>query len=396
MIVVKDKQDCCGCTACVERCPRHCIRMKVDEEGFKYPIVDEDKCIHCNLCNSVCPIINQKEPKLPEEVYAARINDTSVVLNSSSGGIFTALSEAVILKGGVVFGARFDKEWNVIHAFTETNEGIKDFQGSKYVQSNIGDSYIKVEHFLKEGRRVLFSGTPCQISGLKSFLHKEYDNLVTVSIICHGVPSPGVWNVYKEQIPKTLVGKIRRIRYGQPSITSINFRDKTNGWRNYNFSVSGEDKKGSCSLKEYHQKNLYLKGYLHNLFLRPSCYNCPARKGKSGADIQLGDYWGVQRRNPEFYDSIGVSLVLLYSESGRSLFNDINAIKTAISYDDVLDCNINVEIDEKEPLERDEFIRAFNKRGLKAITQYCNKIDKYNFLGLLKKVFVRINRIIRK
>ena len=396
MIIIKEKKDCCGCTACVERCPCHCIIMQVDEEGFMYPIVDKDKCIQCNLCNTVCPIINQKNPQLPKEVYAAKINDANIVLNSSSGGLFSVLSEAVILKGGVVFGARFNKEWNVIHDYAETKEGIKAFQGSKYVQSDIGICFLKAEQFLKEGRIVLFSGTPCQISGLKYFLRKEYDKLVTISIICHGVPSPGVWNAYKEQIPKALVSKVRSFRYGQPSITSINFRDKTDGWRNYSFSVSGENENGGCKLKEYHQKNIYLRGYLHNLYLRPSCFSCPARKGKSGADIQLGDYWGVLRRNPSFYDSKGVSLVLIYSEKGRRLFNEINAIKTAISYDDVLDCNINVECDEEQPIERAEFFSVFNKRGVKAINQYCNKIDNHNFLWFCKKVLIKLKIMYNK
>ena len=196
MINIKDKADCCGCNSCIQVCPRHCIATKTDKEGFAYPVVESFRCIDCGLCERVCPILNQNVTRVPVKTYAAKNPNETIRSKSSSGGIFTLLAEIVIVQGGVLFGARFDEDWNVIHDFTETLEGVAAFCGSKYVQSRIGDSYRRVEKFLKAGRKVLFSGTPCQVAGLKRFLRKEYDNLLIVDFVCHGVPSPKVWQMY--------------------------------------------------------------------------------------------------------------------------------------------------------------------------------------------------------
>lgn len=170
MIEIVEKSDCVGCEACVQRCPKQCIVMKEDAEGFLYPQIDIEKCIDCGLCERVCPVINQGEPRKPLVAYAAKNQDESVRLSSSSGGVFTALAEYVIAQGGVVFGARFDESWNVVHDYVETIEGLSAFRGAKYVQSRIGQSFLRAETFLKQGRMVLFSGLPCQITGLKKIL----------------------------------------------------------------------------------------------------------------------------------------------------------------------------------------------------------------------------------
>ena len=169
MIRIIDKKDCCGCHACSNVCPKQCISMQLDEEGFLYPIVDTQKCIDCGLCENVCPIINRGKSRSPINVFAAKNNNEEIRIKSSSGGIFTLLAEKIIIEGGVVFGAKFDKNWDVKHGYTETIEGLAAFRGSKYVQSQIEDNYQKAEKFLKQGRKVLFSGTPCQIAGLKCF-----------------------------------------------------------------------------------------------------------------------------------------------------------------------------------------------------------------------------------
>lgn len=199
MIHITDKRDCCGCNSCVQRCPKSCIRMREDDEGFLYPEVDESVCIDCGLCEKVCPVIHQARENRPIVVCAAKNKSEEIRYQSSSGGVFTALANEIIREGGVVFGAGFDENWEVKHDCTETVEGLSAFRGSKYVQSRIGDSFKKAEQFLKIGRTVLFSGTPCQIAGLKRFLRKEYDNLLTVDFICHGVPSPGVWREYLKE-----------------------------------------------------------------------------------------------------------------------------------------------------------------------------------------------------
>ena len=180
MIDKKEKNNCCGCGACVQICPKQCISMAADNEGFLYPQVNSAICIDCGLCEKVCPVINQSAPREPLVVYAAKNNNEDIRLKSSSGGIFTLLAEKVIEEGGVVFGAKFDADWNVIHDYTETIEGLAAFRGSKYVQSIIDDNFKTAKQFLNNGRKVLFSGTPCQIAGLKKYLRKEYDNLLVV------------------------------------------------------------------------------------------------------------------------------------------------------------------------------------------------------------------------
>ena len=203
MIKILDKKDCCGCNACVQKCPKHCITMKEDKEGFLYPNVDENVCIDCHICEKVCPVLNQNMERMPLNVYVGKNPNEEIRIKSSSGGLFTMLAEQVIDDIGVVFGATFNEKWTVVHDYVETKEGLAKFRGSKYVQSNIGNSFKKAMDFLNEGRKVLFSGTPCQIAGLKNYLRKDYDNLITVDFICHGVPSPGVFRTYlQEEIDK--------------------------------------------------------------------------------------------------------------------------------------------------------------------------------------------------
>lgn len=188
-----------------------------DNEGFLYPYVDVSSCVDCGLCEKVCPVINQGEAKQADKVYAAINPDDNIRLRSSSGGVFSMLAERIILENGVVFGARFDDNWEVIHDSCETIEGLAAFSGSKYVQSKIGNCFSRTEKYLKEGRKVLFSGTPCQIAGLHKFLRKDYDNLLTVDVVCHGVPSPAVWRAYLKELktrPQGVVGKNTVLPFG--------------------------------------------------------------------------------------------------------------------------------------------------------------------------------------
>ncbi len=197
MIEIREERDCVGCEGCVQACPVKCISKRKDTLGFVYPVVDKEKCIDCHLCEKVCPVINQNTVRRPLQVFAAKNRDEEVRLKSSSGGVFTALAAWIIEEGGVVFGARFDKDFKVIHDYTESVEGLKAFQGSKYVQSEIGETFKEAAQFLKEGRKVMFTGTPCQIAALRLFLRKDYgDQLITVDVVCHGAPGPAVWQTY--------------------------------------------------------------------------------------------------------------------------------------------------------------------------------------------------------
>lgn len=355
MINIKSKEDCCGCSACAQRCPKQCIKMLEDEEGFLYPKVDETKCINCHLCEKVCPVANQAESRIPIDSYAAYNMDDGVRKDSSSGGVFTLLAEKVIDEGGVVFGATWNEKWNVVHTYTETKEGIVQFRGSKYVQSIIGETYKQAEAFLKSGRKVLFSGTPCQIAGLRLFLRKEYENLLTVDFICHGVPSPGVFRWYlQEEINNYAARKGRKnsvsflpihsIPKGDVlmpeglSINGIRFRDKCSGWKKFSFvlllaEASADGKQNSVSLSYTLEQNSFLKGFLNDLYLRPSCHKCPAKSLKSGSDITIADYWGYKDTTNIIDTDEGISAVLINTVKGQTEFDMLSLIKEKTTYD---------------------------------------------------------------
>jgi len=342
MVDIKEKNECCGCNACVQRCPESCITMREDNEGFPYPEVDREVCIDCGLCEKVCPVIHQGDKRKPLAVYAVKHKDDKIRISSSSGGAFTALAESVIDEDGVVFGAKFDEDWSVFHDYTDTKEGLAAFRGSKYVQSRVGDSFKKAEYFLKAGRKVLFSGTPCQIAGLKLFLRKEYDNLLTVDFICHGVPSPGVWREYlKEETARQCGGKNSvlshpNIKERDARIESISFRDKRLGWKKYSFALTlsvpnGHGAKNTVLLSEPLNKNIFLRGFLTNLYLRPSCHACPAKSFKSGSDITISDFWGGQSIIPEWNDDKGISVMFLHKEI-KSVGNNSLFLKKLETY----------------------------------------------------------------
>lgn len=308
MIYIKDKTQCCGCSSCAQRCPKQCITLAQDEEGFLYPQVDTNICIDCGLCEKVCPILTAKQSHEPLKVFAAKNPDDNIRKESSSGGIFTMLAESFIREGGVVFGARWDKDWNVVHDYTETIEGIKVFRGSKYVQSNINGAYQQAEAYLKQGRKVLFSGTPCQIAGLKAFLQKENDNLITVEVACHGVPSPMVWTKYLNEVIST-----RNIR----SINEINFRNKKYGWNSYHFSIDYINHNGkSNTMIHPHGDNPFYRGFLNHLYIRPSCYACKSKGCASGADITIADFWGIDKLDRALDDNKGYSTLIANTAKG--------------------------------------------------------------------------------
>lgn len=316
MVEIKNKTNCCGCHACYNVCPKNAIEMKEDEKGFKYPVVDKDKCINCGLCEKVCPISNnKKEVEKNIRVYACYNKNEKERINSSSGGIFILLAKEIIKQGGVVFGACLDERFNVIHTYAEKEEDLKKFMGSKYVQSVIGDNYKKAKKFLDKGRTVLFTGTPCQIEGLKSYLQKDYENLYTQDLICHGVPSPMVWNKYKKYRENT----------DKDNIKEVSFRNKDNGWKNYNVKFTYSNK----NYRETSGNDLFMQSFLRNTVLRDSCYDCNFKKKYRKSDITLADFWGVEKELPEMDDNKGTSIVVLHSENGNKLFE---LIKDKLEY----------------------------------------------------------------
>ena len=324
-------KNCTGCSACLQKCPKQCISMIANEEGFLYPQVDSNQCIHCNLCEKVCPILNKNEYKQPIQIYIGHNLNGKIILQSSSGGIFTLLAERIIEEGGVVFGARFNENWEVIHDYVESSKDLFLLRGSKYVQSNIGKSYLEVQSFLKSGRKVLFSGTPCQIAGLKKFLNVEYENLLTIDFICRGVPSPSVWRRYLQEytINNELSNNITRSHINNDSkyfISNISFRDKTFGWKNFclNILPSSNQKKNIITLQDSVNNNSYLQGFIHNLYLRPSCHNCQIKSWSSNSDITLADAWGIWNEHPELDNDKGSSIITILSYKGEKYFKDIH------------------------------------------------------------------------
>lgn len=372
MINIIDKHNCCGCNACTQKCPKGCIIMHEDEEGFLYPQVDETLCINCGLCEKVCPVINQGNIHQPIEVYAAKNPNEEIRQQSSSGGIFTMLAEQTIDNGGVVFGVGFDQNWTVVHQYTQTKEGLAAFRGSKYVQSYIGDSFKQVETFLKQGREVLFSGTPCQIKGLRLFLHKEYDNLLTVDFICHGVPSPKIWREYLESLHFTNIG-------------DISHKDKSTGWRGYSITI--KDMTGNILLTERASENKYMMAFNRNLTLRPSCFSCPAKSGKSRADITLADYWGIEHFIPQMDDNKGTSFLCVNTIKGNTFIEKLNVQIERVDYTKTIRYNPCVSKSTSEPVDRERFWNDYTKMGINALLS--QRKQKQNIFSRIIKRIIR-------
>lgn len=298
-------EDCCGCSACFNICPVQAITMQEDREGFKYPKIDERSCINCGKCEKACPVLHAETAgrTLHPAFYAVWNRQDEARLRSSSGGVFRVLAEDVLADGGVVYGAAFDVHNRLRHVRAESADALVPLTGSKYVQSEIGTAFCQVRADLKNGRRVLFTGTPCQVAGLYAFLGGDDANLLTADVLCHGVPSPAVFERYLESLG---VGEKCRIE----------FRNKDNGWKKYEVVVGDR-------VHETFRANAYMKGFLSNLYLRPSCASCRFVGCRRPGDLTLGDFWGAGNFRKRYDDDKGTSLVLLNSPKARSIFQTL-------------------------------------------------------------------------
>lgn len=311
MITLCDKKLCSGCGACFTACPAQAIEMICDDEGFIHPRVIRGKCIGCGICEKSCPVLSPKKGGDEPTAYGAYNKDEPTRAASSSGGVFTLLAKQVISEGGVVYGAAFTDDCRTVrHIGVETQEGLAALRGSKYVQSQAFSVFSDVKNHLKEGRKVLFSGTPCQIEGLRGYLAKRYDNLLCVDIICHGVPSQKVWQKYMEQ---------QENRAGA-ALTAVSFTDKSNGWNNRSVRISFAN--GTEKVIP-HGKDSFMKAFSANISLRESCSNCVAKKLGRLSDITIADFWGVNRLSPALYDNKGTSLLMIHSEKGAAALDAI-------------------------------------------------------------------------
>lgn len=375
MIQISDKTKCCGCTACVNACPVQCIVMRRDRvEGFDYPVANPDICIGCGKCESVCPVLNPFEAHAPISAYAVRSD--VFVDGSSSGGVFPALAKTVIDQGGVVFGALMENDMIVGHAEAETMEQVQRMRGSKYVQSDPYSSFFDAKEYLKDGRKVLFTGTPCQIAGLKKYLGGDHESLLTVDVACHGVPGPGLWEKYLEALQK---------RTGK-TISSVNFRDKSRSWRHYHFTCMDSNDEKVLSVKA--EADPYMALFMQNMTLRPSCYNCPARVGRSCSDLTVADLWSVASSVPELDDDKGVSGVLVHSEKGHAYMAKI-AAETMIELpvQSVMSQNGGFSESLPVPEKREEF---FNGLGAANVDVYKHMKGYVIRKPLLVRIYVNL------
>lgn len=404
MIQVSKKQDCCGCSACVQRCPRHCISMKEDAEGFLYPDVDMTQCIDCGICEKVCPWLNLHEKSKIQDVLGAKNIDRKERMESSSGGVFIALAKKVIENGGVVFGAVFNECWEVVHTYAENLKNVKSMMGSKYMQSRMENSYREAKGFLKRGRTVLFTGCPCQITGLHNYLGKEYHNLISVDFLCHGVPSPGVWRKYLTEVSTSFPKEINGISLDfSTKITGIDFRNKQqSGWKNFYLTITGlSNGTEKVLLSDKHKNNPFMKGFLGDLYLRPSCYNCKCKNGASHSDLTIADFWGINSIMPDFDDDKGVSLVLVNTDKGRNVLAlcDLEIRKSTL--DDARRFNGGFKETVIIPPKRDAFFHHYNSGY--AISPWIDKelripmkmrmVDKmWNTIIILKSIIKKYHK----
>lgn len=368
MIQIKDKSDCCGCTACASICPKDAITMEPDTLGFKYPKVDLSKCIACGLCEKVCAFndsydksLNLKEP----EIYAARHKDMHEIETSRSGAAFIAISDFVLENGGIVYGVGYKEHFRVVHKRATTKEERDEFKGSKYVQSDLDGIFRQVKEDLKQGYTVLFSGTPCQTAGLNSYIGKKLrENLVLVDIVCHGVPSPYIWRDYLAYIEKKYKSKV----------VKVDFRDKSRiGW-------SGHIESFVLSNGKKIESNIYTYLFYQHIIFRHSCGKCYFTNVRRPSDITIADFWGWEKINKDFNkDNKGVSLVLVNTNKGRILFKEAGGILDFIHIK-LEDC-LQPNLVKPSPInkKRDVIEHEYKKYGFKYIYY------RYGNAGLIYK-----------
>ena len=382
---IAPKHTCTGCHACYNICPTESISMNCDEEGFLYPKIDSGKCINCWKCKKACPVIKDCSGNQKGVAYGCINNDEQTRMDSSSGGVFSLLADTILTDGGVVYGAAFDDEFNLKHICVESNKELYKLRGSKYIQSTISDTYKTAEAYLKQGRKVLFSGTPCQIGGLKAYLDHDYDNLFLVDLICHGVPSQKVFKIYLDSLKKNMNTSLS-------DKSEVRFRDKANGWYGYSVSVKFDGTHTYCKNKS---QDAYMKAFLNNISLRPSCYNCHYKSVNRQGDITLADFWGVKQQLPEMFDNKGTSLVLVNTEKGRRIFENISdSMKfMQVDYDRALKANTAAYQSCKMPRKRKQFMLSLDTVDFKKNVESCTKPD---MVSIIKKLIKRGIKYVQK
>lgn len=372
---------CCGCSACYAICPNSAITMKMDIEGFLQPTIDETLCIHCSLCEKVCPILHPREERESLVVYASKAKDDDLRMKSSSGGIFSLLAKEIFKQDGIVYGAGWERPvMRVVHKSAENEEELEDLKGSKYVQSDMGDIYQDVKKQLLLRRLVMFTGTPCQIAGLKHFLRKVYERLLCVDVICHAVPSPLIFTKYIKEFEKKFSSKV----------ISISFRNKTYSWRRFSISLKFSNKRTYLCEQS---KDLFMKAFLSEMINRKSCHFCPAKSGRSGADITIGDYWGIRNDFPIFEDEKGISLILIQTEKGLSLFKKClpYLLSQSSTYEKAILSTSALVKSPQGHVDRALILRDIHTKGFtKTIHPYFKASIRERLRSLLSRIYYKV------
>lgn len=380
MIKIKNKVDCCGCNACGDACTYNAITFKTDIEGFWYPEVDETKCIDCGLCEKICPIINidklkKNDYEKPVRVLAAINKDMYVRWNSTSGGVFSALADVMYKQGGYVSGALYNEDFTVRNYISDNLEDLERLRSSKYLQSRAEGIFKEIRELLKSGKQVLACGTPCQMAALRSYLRKDYENLVIVDFICRGVNSPKVYRSYLDSLEK---------RYGS-KVVYVKAKNKELGWRNLTRKVTFAN---GQSYYGVHMEDDFRRGYHTNVFCRPSCYDCKFKGFPRIADITIADYWGIEKVDRNLDNNIGTSMILLNSRKGVSYFEQT---KGHFEYRDtpfeaILDGNIALRKSiEPAKINRKSFFESLDRHGFDYVTEKYYPLH-HNAGGLKKRV----------
>lgn len=364
--MICEKLNCTGCMACWSICGVNAISMVEDEKGFLYPEINKDKCIGCGKCKNKCPLLKEiiGNDNFGKVVKACWVKNENIRLSSTSGGFFSVAAESIINKNGVVFGSKFNDNFEVIHNFGQTLDEIIYFKGSKYVQSYIGKSFRQAKEFLEQGRDVLFTGTPCQIAGLKSYLSKDYENLITLDIVCHGVPSPLVFRDYLKYISNDNI----------ENISKVQFRYKKPSWTVFSMKIDYKD--GESYIKDTN-KDPYLVGFLSNLFSRECCYDCKFANENRQGDITIGDFWGyISEKKKVKNEEKGISLIIINTEKGSRFFNENEFKFTVIdkTFEEAKDGNRCLAKPYGSNSKKDEFWIDYKKEKFDSIkNKYLNE-----------------------
>ena len=368
--------NCCGCGACSNACPKGCIEMLLDGEGFLSPVVNDDICVHCGICKSICPN-NQDNKRIntPMVIGAFSKNDT-IRYQSSSGGVFSILAEEVLNQGGVVCGVKFDSSKQIPrHVIIDRVDDLTKLRGSKYIQSEPGNIFFKVKKHLTVGRKVLFSGTPCQIAGMRSFLKRDYDNLLCVEVICHGVPSTELWKKHIQSVEKK----------EKKQVVNVLFRSKKYSWSDFGLKTEYSDLSHKFM---FSFEDPFFRMFNSNLCLRKSCYQCNFKGLNTKADISLGDFWNIDEIDSKLDDGKGISIVLLCTDKGKEYFQSIsdrlNVCIEDVDYD--MACRLNKAIiySMPESEKRNQFFKDMHDMSFDALSsKYCPLEPKQKIKGLL-------------